>query len=151
MTHICVSELTIIGSDNSWPAPSHYLNQCWNIVNWTLRNKLQWIFNRNSYIFIHENAFENVVCEMAAILSRPQCVNLCSSLRLNPCNPVKILPQSIFVSFIRKKGISWSLYFMRMENLVFVALNDNTLTMASHLRDFCDAVFEYTQQSSNIN
>ena len=25
--------------------------------------------NRNHYIFIHENAFENVVCEMAAILS----------------------------------------------------------------------------------
>ena len=21
---------------------SHYLNQCWHIVNWTLRNKLQW-------------------------------------------------------------------------------------------------------------
>ena len=28
----------------------------------------------NSYISIHENAFENVVWEMAAILSRPQCV-----------------------------------------------------------------------------
>ena len=25
-------------------APSHYLNQWWVIVNWTLRNKLQWIF-----------------------------------------------------------------------------------------------------------
>ena len=24
--------------------PSHYLNQCWNIVNWTLGNKLQWNF-----------------------------------------------------------------------------------------------------------
>ena len=24
--------------------PSHYLNQCWVIVNWTLMNKLQWIF-----------------------------------------------------------------------------------------------------------
>ena len=56
-------------------APSHYLNQCWNIVNWTLRNKLRWNFNRNSKIFIKENAFENVVCEMASILSRPQCVN----------------------------------------------------------------------------
>ena len=28
-------------------APSHYLNQCWIIVNWNLRNKLQWTFNRN--------------------------------------------------------------------------------------------------------
>ena len=24
----------------AWPAPSHYLNQCWNIVNWTPRNKI---------------------------------------------------------------------------------------------------------------
>ena len=54
--------------------PSHYLNQCWNIVKWTLRNKLQWNFNRNSNIFIQENPLQNVICEMASILSRPQCV-----------------------------------------------------------------------------
>ena len=60
----------------AWTAPSHYLNQCWNIVNWTLWNKFQWNFNRNSNIFIHENEFESVICEMAAILSRPQCVKL---------------------------------------------------------------------------
>ena len=58
----------------AWTAPSHYLNQWWNI-NWTLRNKFQWNFNRNSCIFIQENALENVVWKMAAILSRPQCVN----------------------------------------------------------------------------
>ena len=39
-------------------------------------NKLRWNLKRNSYIFIQENAFENIVCEMAAILSRPQCVKL---------------------------------------------------------------------------
>ena len=33
-------------------APSQYLDQCWNIVNWTLRNKIQWSINHNSYIFI---------------------------------------------------------------------------------------------------
>ena len=60
----------------AWPAPSHYLNQCWNIVNLTLRNKLQWKFNRYSYIFNQKNAFENVVWKMAAILSRPQCVKV---------------------------------------------------------------------------
>ena len=37
-------------------------------------NELQWNFNRNSNIFIQENEFESVVFEMAAILSRPQCV-----------------------------------------------------------------------------
>ena len=56
----------------TWAAPSHYLNQCWNIVNWNRRYKLQWNLKWNSYIFIQENAFVNVVCEMAAILSWPQ-------------------------------------------------------------------------------
>ena len=36
--------------------PSHNLNQCWVIVNWALRNKLQWNFNLNTKLFIHENA-----------------------------------------------------------------------------------------------
>ena len=36
---------------------------------YTLRNKLQWHFNQNTNLFIHENAFESRVCEMAAILS----------------------------------------------------------------------------------
>ena len=65
VTHICVVEL-----GHHWfrqwlvacSALSHYLNQCWNIVNWTFRNKLQWNFN-------------HVVCKMASILSRPQWVN----------------------------------------------------------------------------
>ena len=64
--HICVA----------WSVPSHYLNQCWNTVNWTIGSKLQWNCNRYSYIFIQENAFENVVCEMASILSRSQCVKM---------------------------------------------------------------------------
>ena len=45
--HICISK-----SGQHWfrhwlvaySAPSHYLNQCWIIVNWTLRNKLLWNF-----------------------------------------------------------------------------------------------------------
>ena len=45
VTHICVGKLTIIGSDNglSWTAPSHFLNQCWNITNriwWLYRSTL---------------------------------------------------------------------------------------------------------------
>ena len=57
----------------AWSAPSHYLNHCWYIANLTLRNKLWWNFNRNLYIFIPE--FKNVVWKMAAIMSRPRCVN----------------------------------------------------------------------------
>ena len=48
--------------------------QICDIVNWTLRNKLQWNFYSNTNIFIHENASENIVCEMPAILSRGKCV-----------------------------------------------------------------------------
>ena len=58
----------------AWTAPNHYLNQCWNIVKWTLRNKLQWNFSRNTNIFFKKNALENVVCVIASISSRPQWV-----------------------------------------------------------------------------
>ena len=47
-----------------------YLKQCWGIVNGTPRNSLQLNFNQNSKLFIKENAFENVVFEMVAILPR---------------------------------------------------------------------------------
>ena len=33
-------------------------------------NKFQWNFNQNTKLFIDENIYENIVCEMAAILSR---------------------------------------------------------------------------------
>ena len=64
--HICVSEL-----GQHWfrlwlvafSAPSHCLNLCWLIVNCTNGNKIRWNSNRNSVIFIGENAFEIVVCQ----------------------------------------------------------------------------------------
>ena len=41
-----------------------------SVVKWTLRNKIQWNFHQNTKLFIHKNASENIVCEMAAIVSR---------------------------------------------------------------------------------
>ena len=38
----------------TYSAPRHNLNKYWLIVNWTLRNKLQWKFNQNTKLFIHE-------------------------------------------------------------------------------------------------
>ena len=58
--------------------PSHYLNDCWVIVNWTLRNNLQWNFDQNTKLSIHENASENIVCEMAAVLSKEWSVKWCN-------------------------------------------------------------------------
>ena len=79
MPHICVSE-----SGHHWlrywfvaySAPSHSLNQCWDIVICTLTNK-----NQNTKPIIYENASENIVCEMAVILFRGiwvvfQCIDL---------------------------------------------------------------------------
>ena len=63
--HICIRELGQHWLSQwlvAYSAPSHCLNQCWPIVNWTPGNKFQWNLNRNSVIFIQENAFENVVC-----------------------------------------------------------------------------------------
>ena len=49
--------------------PSHYLNQCWFFVNWTLDNKFYWNLYENKQIIIQENAFESVVCKRAATLT----------------------------------------------------------------------------------
>ena len=69
---------------DAWPVLSHYLNQCWNIVNWDLGNKLQWNLSRNLCIFIKENAFENVFWKMLAVLSQPsgKCRPFCLGLNV---------------------------------------------------------------------
>ena len=63
--------------------PSHYLCQCWNIVNCTLGHKFQWNFHQNATISIEENAFEYDVWKMVAILSQLQCVK-CTELSWYP-------------------------------------------------------------------
>ena len=50
----------------------HISGSCCNL-NRTLGNKLHWNFNRNSSIFVEEKTFDNVVCDMFFISSRPQC------------------------------------------------------------------------------
>ena len=48
--------------------PSHYLSQCWNIVNWTLRNNLQCNFTWKSYMKMH--------LKMAFVKWQPFCLSL---------------------------------------------------------------------------
>ena len=57
----------------AWPAPNHYLNQCWNIVNSTLRNILQWNFDRN---FLTRKCTWKCRLPNGVHLSRPQCVKI---------------------------------------------------------------------------
>ena len=67
MPHICVCELCL-----HWLvtclAPSHCLNQCWLIVNWTLWNKLQWNWNQNSNF-----SFLKMYLKMLSAKWRPFC------------------------------------------------------------------------------
>ena len=66
----------------TWP-------KCWRIVNWILRNK-QWNSNQYTKLFLHEKAFENDTCEMAAILSRSRLlyINDMPPLRLFGAKPL---------------------------------------------------------------
>ena len=67
-------------------APSHYLNQCWLIVNWTHRNKFKRNLNPNSHIFIQENTFENVVCQNGGHLVQGRWVNCLAPVEDLWCN-----------------------------------------------------------------
>ena len=117
MTHICISKL-----GHCWLgqwfvaclAPSHYLNQCSDFVNWILRCKLQWNFNRNSYFLLKENAFENIVHETAAILSQPQCVNSFCAVVEDP----HILPEN--VNSLAPERCVYSIRLVNNFNLNFV-------------------------------
>ena len=77
VTHICVGNLTIIGSDNgSWP--DHRQVIIWISAGILLIGSFGTNFSEIYNIFIQENAFESVVCRMAAIMYRPQCVKVSS-------------------------------------------------------------------------
>ena len=95
MIHICVIKLAIVGSGNGF---SPGLNQCWNIINWTPGNKLQWNFNQNTKLFIHENASENIVCEMVTILCGGRLVNVSNSTMLYSKHCIDVISWSKMIS-----------------------------------------------------
>ena len=73
--HICVSKLTIIGSDNGL-SPGRRQAIIWTnagiLLIWALETTFSEIVIEIQTFFIEEKAFEKVVCEKAAILSLPQ-------------------------------------------------------------------------------
>ena len=72
VTHICVIQWSMVQIMACRLVGAKPLFEpYWNIVNLNLRNKFQWNLKQNSCIFIHEKAFENVVCKISAILSGP--------------------------------------------------------------------------------
>ena len=79
MTHIYVGKPTIIGSDNGF-SPERHQDIIWTndviLLIGPLGTKCSEILIEIQTIFIDENTFENVACEMLFISSRPQCVNI---------------------------------------------------------------------------
>ena len=74
VTHICVSKINHHWSREwfvAWSAPSHYLNQCWIIVHWNLKNKLQWNLNK-----ICTFTFKKMHLKMSSVKWRPFCLGL---------------------------------------------------------------------------
>ena len=70
MTHICVGKLTIIGSDKGLSPVRHqaiiWTNAGLLLIRHTGTNFSEILIEIQTF-FIQENAFENVVCEMASI------------------------------------------------------------------------------------
>ena len=90
--------LIIHSYDGLWPV---WCQAIWTnadiFVNWIFRNKLQWTFNQRMIHFIQENAFENVVCNMSAILYGPQGVEVQTYWGHYSYHQLFILLRSIFV------------------------------------------------------
>ena len=107
----CVGNLAIIGSDNG-SAPSHYLNQCKNIVNLTIRNKIQW-----NLMQIHTFSFKKMHVKTSFAKRQPFCLGLDVSTQTQ-CSP----SQSRFLTgctyssnkskYFKLTGIGW-LRFLR--------------------------------------
>ena len=68
-----------------------------SIVNWNISSKLRWNHNRNSNIFIQENAFESIVWKMGKWRSCSLGLNVFSNEPLGEATPVmktRALPSS---------------------------------------------------------
>ena len=78
MTHISVGKSTTIGSDNGLSpdrCQAITLTNAGILLIGPLGTYFSEILTGIQTFSIQENALENVVCEMAPILSRPQCVD----------------------------------------------------------------------------
>ena len=113
LTYICVSKLS-----HHWfgqwlvacLAPIHYLIQSWLIINQTIKSIFHWKFISSSKRYIEENAFENVGCQIGAILFWRQCVNT-----LRPRQDGRHFPDDIFKCiFLEWKCMNFAYDFTEM-------------------------------------
>ena len=106
--------------------------------------KLQWNSNLNSKIFIQENAFESVVCEMAFVWSRNQCVKrlhctiICANflqISINHMEYTLVVVQGFFNAYgnttwemfalvLQKDFSKWILFSKRFIEVCLVCFNE---------------------------
>ena len=109
MTHICIVNLTIIGSDNGL-SPGRRQAIIWSNDGILFIGPLGTNFSEISieiHTFIQENAFENVVWIMAAILSQPQCVNTFYKLISSCCQASIYYLSQYSPRSMSSHGITW--------------------------------------------
>ena len=112
MTYICVGKLPIIGSDNGL---SLIRRQAiiWTNAGILLNGHLGTNFNEIligiQTFFILEIAFENVVCKMTSILSRPKWVNPGPGIICNlQCDCCIIIQITLVCSDMPRGAVSWN-------------------------------------------
>ena len=81
----------------AWTSPTHYLNQCWNIINCTIGNKLHWNINRNWYV-----SFKKIHLKMSSGKWRPFCHGL-NMLKSQSVALVWVRQGRVIVLFVQKR------------------------------------------------
>ena len=98
-----------------YSTPSHYLNQCWVIVNWTLKNKLQWNFNKNTKL-----SFTKMHLKLSSAKWRPSCPGG-DELTLHYCPPYNrtklVWPFVCIQNKTSLKCPNWPIQFMSCFNM----------------------------------
>ena len=111
----CVGNLDIIGSDNG-SAPSHNLNQCNNIADWTLRNKIQWIFFLSKFIHFHSRKciWKRRLRNGRPFVSASMCQHKRNAASPNPAFWLGVLTLLISQGYFKLTGIGWISFLRSM-------------------------------------
>ena len=85
--------------------PTHYLNRCWVVLNWTLGNKFQGDLNQHTNIFIHANEFENTICKIFSYMEMRLKI---SSAKWGPCCLGLSLLKNVYGRTKQHQATTWA-------------------------------------------
>ena len=115
--HICVGNLTIIGSDNGL-SPGQRQAIIWTNAGILLIGPLGTKFSEIS-IGIQTFSFKKMYFKMSSILSRPQCVNLLMATLLHLCIISNICPSALGFCLTKIAGINSVVVWGKLVTPVF--------------------------------